>query len=176
MPTNRCVHCRCLFIPNPRCKDQLYCSRKVCRRARKSQWQRRKMATDADYQQNQKDAQSTWRKNNPHYWRNYRKTHPHYVQRNRDLQKHRDAKRRAARLAKMDALSPIKSIKSGTYYLVPLLDDLAKMDALTQKINIITESYEFYGSSCKKGLDRPPSSFALQPDKKEVYHDCQNAP
>ena len=173
---NRCIHCRRFFVPNPRSKGQQYCGRKQCQRARKSQWQRRKMATDADYRKNQKEAQATWQENNPQYWRHYRNTHPEYVQNNRCLQKQRDARRRAVRLAKMDALNPKKHIMSGTYYLVPFLDNLAKMDALTQKINIITKCYEFYGSSCKEGLDRPIPFFTLQADKKEVCHDCQNTP
>lgn len=176
MQPTRCIHCRSLFVPNARSKNQRYCNRKACQRARKSRWQRQKMATDADYQQNQKDAQANWRQNNPDYWRNYRDNHPKYVQRNRDLQKQRDAKRRAVYLAKMDALSHEKHIKSGTYYLIPLLPDLAKMDALTSKINLITDACDYLGSSCKKGLHGLPPFFALQAQPKEDYHDCKNTP
>jgi hypothetical protein len=65
------------------------------------------------------------------------------------LQKQRDAKRQAQRLAKMDALKRFKPIKPGTYYLIPQLENLAKMDALTQKINVIPGPYEDFGASCK---------------------------
>jgi hypothetical protein len=153
-PKNRCVQCRRLFIANPRVKNQKFCNRDTCQRARKSLWQRRKMATDADYRQNQKDSQKLWQTQHPDYWRQYRNRHPQYCERNCMLQKQRDGKRRAQHLAKMDTLKRLKSINPGTYYLIPCITSLAKMDALTQKINIIPEGYTNFCASCKKGLDR----------------------
>ena len=152
-PKNRCVHCRRLFIVNPRVKDQKYCSRDTCQRARKSRWQKRKMATDADYRQNQKDSQKLWQTQHPDYWRQYRHRHPQYCERNRMLQKQRDTKRRAQHLAKMDALKRLKSINPGTYYLIPCMGNLAKMDVLTQKIKVIPEGYNNFCATCKKGLN-----------------------
>ena len=61
----RCAHCGRLFDPNPRVKNQRYCSEKECQRVRKKLWQRHKLATDPDYKDNQKDSQKTWRENNP---------------------------------------------------------------------------------------------------------------
>jgi len=40
----RCVHCKRLFRPNPRLKEQRYCPQKACQRARKRLWQKHKMA------------------------------------------------------------------------------------------------------------------------------------
>jgi hypothetical protein len=54
----------------------------------------------------------------------------------------------------MDALKRLKSINPGAYYLIPCTTSLAKMDALTQKINVIPEGYTNFCASCKKGLDR----------------------
>lgn len=159
--TNRCRHCRRSFIANPRVKKQQYCSRKTCQRARRAAWQKYKMKTDSDYQQNQKDCQSAWRKRHPDYWRNYRRAHPDYCELNRKKQKQRDAKRRVLALAKMDTLKQVKPIIPGSYFLVPILNDLAKMDALTQKIKVIPDSYQDYGSSCKKGLDGSPPTDRL---------------
>lgn len=149
----RCDHCHRLFIPNPRVKDQQYCSEKVCQRARKRHWQRQKMKTDPDYRQNQKESQKKWRQGNPDYWRNYRKKHPNYYEHNRRKQKDRDTKRRAERLAKMDALKSLNEIKAGSYYLISVSDDLAKMDASMQEIYIIPNSCTHSSRSCKKGLD-----------------------
>jgi len=160
-PKKRCVHCDRLFTANPRIKNQKYCSRDICQRARKSRWQRRKMATDADYRQNQKDGRQAWQMQHPDYWQQYRDSHPQYRERNRVLQKQRDAKRRAKHLAKMDALKRLKSIKPGTYYLIPCMANLAKMDASIQKINVIPAAYQDLCVSCKKGLDRPPDTVAL---------------
>jgi len=152
----RCKHCHRLFIPNPRVKDQQYCSQKVCQRARKRHWQRQKMKTDPDYRQNQKESQRKWGQGNPDYWRKYRKNHRGYRAHNRKKQKDRDAKRRAKRLAKMDALKSLSQIKAGSYYLIPVSGDLAKMDASMQEIYIIPNSCTHSLKSCKKGLDGHP--------------------
>jgi len=133
----RCAHCHRLFHPNPRVKNQRYCGRKVCQRARKNLWQRQKLANDPDYQANQRDCQKNWQKQHPHYWRKYRDQHPDYCERNRLLQKQRDKKRRFQNLAKMDGSETFSLVKSGSYYLVPEDRDLAKMDALTPKVLLI---------------------------------------
>jgi len=65
---NCCKNCRRIIDqPNPRIENQQYCKRKKCQRARKRRWQKRKMATDKDYQLNQKASQRKWRENNPDY-------------------------------------------------------------------------------------------------------------
>lgn len=136
---NRCAHCNRIFKPNPRVKEQRYCSHKPCQRARKTRWQKHKMKTDPDYQANQRNAWRSWQQRNRNYWRPYRKKRPEYRERNRRLQKKRDARRREQNLAKMDALRAINSIETGTYYLVPShLPDLAKMDAFGPEFLIIS--------------------------------------
>ncbi len=135
----RCVHCKQLFRPNPRLKEQSYCSSKACQRARKRLWQKQKMARDSDYQANQRNAQRTWQEENPDYWRHYRGRNPEYVRRNRLAQQKRNKERRPREgIAKMDTLRPFCSIEPGTYYLVSESCGLiAKMDALIQKVLII---------------------------------------
>jgi hypothetical protein len=96
------------------------------------------METDPDYQDNQRRCQKQWVEAHRQYWREYRRTHTEYVLRNRVLQKGRDHVRR---LAKMDASTPASFVKSGIYYLIPERRDLAKMDALTQKILLISMPY-----------------------------------
>ena len=71
--------CGRLFNPNPRVKNQRYCSEKECQRAWKRLWQRRKLATDPDYKANQADSQKTWREKHPDYWREYRERNPDYA-------------------------------------------------------------------------------------------------
>jgi hypothetical protein len=128
----KCAHCRRLFSTSPRVKNQRYCGRKECQRARKSKWQREKMATDPDYRANQRESQRNWCRRNPDYWRKYRSRKHQYRQRNRTLQRCRDKERK--RLAKMDALSQVFNIKPGGYILLPQDPHLAKMDALRVKI------------------------------------------
>jgi hypothetical protein len=161
-PKIRCKHCHRVLVTDPRVKNQQYCGRKVCQRARKARWQRRKMAADADYRKNQQDCRQQWSQSQPEYWRRYRSRHPQYCERNRQLQKVRDAKRKARRLAKMDASKQINNMIPGGYYIFPVTADLAKMDALMQKIYIIPEGCIQPARSCKKGLDVHPKGDWLQ--------------
>lgn len=140
-PRIRCAHCACLIHPDPRVKNQRYCGAKDCQRARKGLWQKDKLARDPDYKQNQQDSQKRWNDRNPEYWKNYRRLHPEYADRNRRQQRDRDSTRsRRGSLAKMDASQALSIVKEGTYYLTPASSDLAKMDALAQKVLIIPAS------------------------------------
>jgi hypothetical protein len=138
-----CMHCGRDFIPNPRVKNQQYCKLPECQQARKTLWQRRKLATDPAYQDNQRDCGKSWRERHPEYWRQYREQHPPSRGRNRLLQRVRNAKRRSSRrtarkvIANMDTLTPCFSYRPGPYYLVP---PIANMDALTDKFFIIPAS------------------------------------
>ena len=121
----RCAHCRRLFPPNPHVKNQRFCNKAACQRARKNLWQRQKMASDRS-------------KRHPGYWRHYRRKNPAYCERNRLLQSVRDKKRRTKDLAKMEASRPALFVKPGTYYLIPHRDRLlAKMDVSAQKVFVI---------------------------------------
>jgi hypothetical protein len=96
------------------------------------------MATDPDYQANQRDYQQAWQTRHPNYWRQYRQNRPDYAERNRLLQTHRDQKRRPNLLAKMDASAPVTFLKPGIYHLIPEIGEhLAKMDALSQKYRLV---------------------------------------
>jgi hypothetical protein len=134
----RCSHCRALFVPNPRVKAQRFCAQKPCQRARKTQWQRDKLARDPDYRANQRDCQRHWQRHHPHYWRQYRHKRADYCERNRLRQRQRDHKRRLGPLAKMDALAPLTILPSGIYHLIPEVGGhLAKMDASSPKYHVI---------------------------------------
>lgn len=126
-----CAHCGCLFNPNPRVKNQRYCSDKECQRARKRLWQRQKLATDPDYKANQTDSQKAWREKNPDYWRKYRELNPQYVEHNRSRQRARRG------VAKMDASGMDLPLESGAYYIVPEWAGVAKMDASVRKVRLI---------------------------------------
>ena len=137
MRKRRCAHCGCRFAPDLRVKNQRYCGKIECQRARKSLWQRQKLAKDPDYQANKLDCQKAWRTRSPSYWKDWRARHPKYVERNRILQKSRRI-RHKNKVAKMDALGPLSGIKTGSYYLVPgHFESVAKMDASAQKVRLI---------------------------------------
>ena len=133
MEEKRCAHCGCPLDLNPRSKNQRYCGKQECQRARKRMWQKNKMATDPDYRANQRECNKAWQEKNPHYWRDYRNKHPECAQRNRLLQKTRRGRRC---VAKMDASEKISSIKTGTYWLIPE-KGVAKMDAFAGKVLLV---------------------------------------
>lgn len=141
---NVCAHCGREFTPNPRVKKQRYCPNKACQRARRAVWQRRKLAEDPDYQDNQRRCKKEWQERHPGYSRFYRNKRPEYVKRNRLLQAMRDVRRRKSpysnrqrrMLAKMDSLlKPYYSRRGAVFKLVARRAGvLAKMDSLVVKL------------------------------------------
>lgn len=140
-----CCHCGYLFELSPRHKNQTFCKKAECQRAKKAAWQRQKMKTDPEYRLGQKLSQSKWARSNPHYWKAYRQNNPEKAERNRLLQTVRNRRAKARRLnAKMDASSLIAKMDAsktsnikvvGRYWLVP---QIAKMDALEVNIVVIS--------------------------------------
>lgn len=72
MTIKHCACCSRPFEPCPHVPNQAFCRLRACQRARKRQWQRDKLKSDADYSVNQRAAQRAWTERNPDYWRNYR--------------------------------------------------------------------------------------------------------
>lgn len=137
MENKQCIACRQPFQPRPQVPGQSYCSAPDCQRERRKQWQRQKMQTDPDYQNNQARAQKAWMKRNPNYWREYRESHPKYVERNRVRQQERNAKVTRQSIAKMDASIPSTPLPSGIYHLSLVTDaGIAKMDVWTVEITV----------------------------------------
>lgn len=141
----QCKHCRREFRRRPQNPDQRYCSKPECQRARKRNWQQKKMLSDAEYQASQHEAQHLWKENTPDYWSEYRERNPDYTRRNRERQRERNRRRREQDggrppIAKMDASTPERFISPGRYQLVRIDAGLiAKMDALTVEINVVSE-------------------------------------
>jgi hypothetical protein len=135
-----CLCCQRRFKPHPAVRDQRYCSRADCQRARKRKWQKEKLARDSDYRANQAEAQRQWRGRNKDYWREYRRRNRAYTERNRVDQRKRNLRRRSGEeIAKMDELKGKTLIPSGRYRLVPVCNaEIAKMDELIVEIGIIS--------------------------------------
>lgn len=147
-----CINCGRDFPRSPRHKNQNYCQRKSCQRAKNADWQRNRMRTDPEYRAGQKLSQKKWVSGNPDYWKQYRARNPESAERNRLLQRVRNQKRRGhhgsepgAResvIAKMDASKQEKPGKfklMGQYWLVPMI---AKMDPLKANIVAIPAGYD----------------------------------
>ena len=141
MSEEPCCHCGEFFSLSPRHKNQRFCGKPECQRARKAAWQRHKIQTDSDYRFNQKLSRKQWNKNHPGYWKQYRKQHPDKAERNRILQSIRNRRARSSPsnnntvsslIAKMDASKPEALKMLGQFWIVPVI---AKMDAF--KVNIL---------------------------------------
>lgn len=141
-----CEYCGDIFIPLPSVKDQRYCRKPACQKTRKNLWQKRKLASDRDYRENQAACQKAWREKRPDYWKEYRASHPAYVERNREKQQERNHGRSRKRetapspvIAKMDESTPRKIIPSGRYRLVPVCNQvIAKMDEWLVEIGFVS--------------------------------------
>ena len=136
-----CIYCGSLFEASPRHKNQVACKKPECQRARKAEWQRRKMKLDPVYRESQRISQKQWARANPDYWKGYRNRNPEKAERNRILQRVRNRKARAKDtstgineplIAKMDASKSNTFQPLGQFWLVPVI---AKMDAL--KVNMV---------------------------------------
>jgi hypothetical protein len=124
-----CPSCAEAFTRSPRHKNQTFCMKPQCRRARKASLQRNKMKTDPEYRADQKLSNRKWSASRPDYWREYRRRHEDKTQRNRLLQTVRDRNGRAGReaaevvstpLAKMDAWERKTGSITGRYWLIPI--------------------------------------------------------
>lgn len=91
-----CLCCHTVFSPRYNVPSQQYCSKLECQRTRKARWQRRKLAEDIDYRENQKSAQQKWMKQCKDYMRNYRKAHPEYRERDREQRRNRRIRQSAS--------------------------------------------------------------------------------
>ena len=142
MECRRCASCGGAFRPRAQVPQQRYCGQTACQRERRRRWQQGKLESDADYRANQVQAQQAWAVRHSDYWREYRAKHPDYTDRNRVQKRRRYRGRRVTRLAKMDALTPVHAVPSGTYRLLATTGgELAKMDAWTVKITLISRDY-----------------------------------
>lgn len=155
MEKRSCKNCRRLFKACPQRPDQKYCSAKKCQRARKSAWQRKKMQTDRDYRQNQKEAQDRWLKKNPDYYKRYRKNNPVYTEKNRVAQDERNRKKRHrsnhmsiySAIANMDVSSDVNPINTGRYTISSANDPkFAKMDVIIIDMSSKTGSCDKYSA------------------------------
>jgi len=148
MKEETCINCSRGFIKSPRHKNQSYCKRQKCQRAKKADWQRQKMRCDPEYKASQKLSNRKWKDANPGYWKKYRDKNPDKAERNRLLQRIRKKYKcnqicgDDAKIAKMDASNTLKTNKFkafGQYWLIPTI---AKMDA--SKVNIVSISNSYH--------------------------------
>ena len=141
----RCQNKDCgrLLVPCPQVPNQKFCSRKECQQARKREWNRKKLASDPEYQEARKDAQKRWKDKNPTYWKDYRSRHSEYTRKNREQQRIRNQKQRQKRsvpmIVKTDESIPTNNVLTGRYKIIPIRADMiVKTDECIVEITAIS--------------------------------------
>ena len=143
----QCCHCGHFFPKSPRHKEQYYCRKPECQKARKAAWKRKKMRDDPEYRLNHQASNKAWFEAHPGYWKMYRKKNPKKAERNRILQKIRNKRRLkknqggsdCSLIAKVDASTTRKIKVIGQFWMVPVI---AKVDALKVYISEIPDIYQ----------------------------------
>ena len=134
-----CSNCAELFTPSSRHRNQYFCMKPQCRKARKASLQREKMKTDPDYRADPKLSNRKWSASRPDYWREYRKNNPDRARQNRMLQVVRDKNRRPGKEAGKESVCdpPAKTQASGKeasmisarFWLIPMSPKGAPVEA-----------------------------------------------
>jgi hypothetical protein len=175
-----CPCCQKPFTPYRHVPDQRYCEKRGCQRARKREWERRKLAADPDYRATRVESQRTWLESRTDYWREYRASHPEAADRNRERQRERNRRRRhppdtpeappeASVIAKTDAYPsgcPDSALPSGRYALVFVGDEspglIAKKDVFAWvELHVLPLFSPDASPDCKEGRVPLQGAFRL---------------
>lgn len=143
MSQDICEHCKEPFSRYKNRKNQNYCSKKECQKARKTKWKREKAKKDKSFRHYTRQVNRDWRAKSAGYYKEYRQRNPQKAERNRILQRVRNEKRKtkaqkemekvdASKLiAKVDVLKTNNHEVYNEFWLVPVI---AKVDVLKAHI------------------------------------------
>jgi hypothetical protein len=137
--SRRCPYCHSSFLPSAYRPQQSVCSRAECQRQRRTDYHRKKLATDAEYHQVALESQKQWREENPDYQKQWRRQNPQRVESNRERQRQRDQKRRLRRrfLDKNNLALDLKHSVSEVWLLGPGVHDLDKNNLASAQVLIL---------------------------------------
>ena len=102
------------------------CGQPECRKQRRAEYHRQRIATDPEYAEIVRDSRRKWRQAHPEYQQRFRQSHPASVERNRQLQRGRDARRRAQFLVKNNLALDLKRCSAEAWLIGPAARDLVK--------------------------------------------------
>ena len=135
--SRRCPYCHSSFLPSAYRPQQSACSRPECQRRRRTDYHRKKLATDAEYHQVALESQKQWREEHPDYQKQWRRQNPQAVESNRQRQRQRDQKRRLVRLVKNNLALDLKHSASEVWLLGPKLCNLDKNNLASAQVLIL---------------------------------------
>jgi hypothetical protein len=135
--TRRCPYCQCSFLPSIYRPQQVVCSQAECQRRRRTDYHRKKLATDPEYRQVVRDSQKQWWDEHPEYQKQRRQANPKLVENNRQRQRQRDQKRRLQQLVRNNLAFDLKHSASEVWLLGPKLHDLDKNNLASAQVLIL---------------------------------------
>ena len=91
----KCPYCKTPFTPHPKVGDrQKICGKPACKKALKSENNRRWRQGNPGYYRNDYPRLREWLDQNPGYLEHYRENHSAYVEKNREAQRVRDRRKK----------------------------------------------------------------------------------
>lgn len=133
----RCPYCNSSFLPSAYRPQQSVCGRPECQRRRRSDYHRKKLATDPEYFQVVRDSQKQWWDEHPDYQKQHRQQNPKLVESNRQRQRLRDQKRRVELLVRNNLVLDLKHSASEVWLLGPKVRDLDRNNLASAQVLIL---------------------------------------
>lgn len=131
-----CTYCSEPFDPSPFHPNQKVCLSPECQRRRRTDYHRRKIASDSEYRQSCAESRKKWRGNNPNYQSCYRTRNEDYCQRNRQKQRVRNQKRRLSLIVKNNLAIDLKRFPAEVWVTGPGLGEIVKNNLAISKVLI----------------------------------------
>jgi hypothetical protein len=135
--THRCPYCQCSFQPSVYRPQQAVCSEAECQRRRRTDYHRKKLATDPEYRQVVRESQKQWWDEHPQYQKQRRQAKPKLIQNNRERQRQRDQRRRLQQLVRNNLALDLKHSASEVWLLGPKLRDLDRNNLASAQVLIL---------------------------------------
>lgn len=133
----RCPYCQSSFLPSVYRPQQSVCGRPECQRQRRSDYHRKKLATDPEYRQIVRDSQKQWWDEHPDYQKQRRQQNPKLVESNRREQRQRDQRRRVEHLVRNNLALDLKQSASEVWLLGPKVRDLYRNNLASAQVLIL---------------------------------------
>jgi hypothetical protein len=153
MGERRCLYCQQVFQPSKFQLRQTVCDETECQRKRRTDYHRKKIASDPEYREVCRDSPRKWRSQNPEYWKQYRQKCPAAAERNRQQQKLRDRKRRLCHLANNTSALDLKHAVAQVWLIGSGVSHLANNNSAPAQVWVIEALPPHpapLGSSCKQ--------------------------
>jgi hypothetical protein len=135
--SRRCPYCQCSFVLSVFRPQQVVCGKPECQRRRRSDYHRKKLASDPEYFQVVRDSQKQWWEEHPDDQKQHRLQNPKLVESNRQRQRLRDRKRRVELLVRNNLALDLKHSSSEVWLLGPKVRDLDRNNLASAQVLIL---------------------------------------